>query len=330
MPGWRNVNYVGRLTRVGVVDVLRQAKVGIVIDHPITNYVDAYSTKMFEYMACGIPFVASDFPMWVGIVDEAECGTTVDPYDTEGRRRGDQRLPGRSGTGRRHRRERGRQAILNDVQLEHRVRQAPAALQRTDLMLPDRILVLAPHTDDAELGCGGSIARWLEEGVDAPCRRCSRTAEQSLPDGSQPSRLRDECHASLDAMGIRRRTGSSSLPRADAVLPPPGGAGEDGGTGRRAPILDWILVPSGADLHQDHSTVYHEALTAFKHKTILGYELPWNHITFSASAFVTLERRHLDAKWQATHPVRLPTGTQSPLLHPRVHGVAGAGPAAFR
>jgi len=27
----------------------------------------------------------------------------------------------------------------------------------------NRILVLAPHTDDGEFGCGGSIARFIEE-----------------------------------------------------------------------------------------------------------------------------------------------------------------------
>ena len=61
----------------------------------------------------------------------------------------------------------------------------------------------------------------------------------------------------------------------------------------------WILFPSGADLHQDHATIHDEAMRAFKHKTLLGYELPWNHITFSASAFVTLDKRHLDKKWDA-------------------------------
>lgn len=82
MPGWKHVDYVGRLERADVVAGLRDAKVGLVIDHPITNYVDAYSTKMFEYMACGVPFVASNFPMWVDIIDDAGCGTTVDPFDT--------------------------------------------------------------------------------------------------------------------------------------------------------------------------------------------------------------------------------------------------------
>lgn len=192
-------------------------------------------------------------------------------------------------------------------------------------MLPDRILVLGPHTDDAELGCGGSIARWLEQGVDVHVAVFS-TAEQSLPDGSQPSRLRDECHASLDEMGIapENRTIFSYPVRMlsyhrQEVLEKMVELG-------RKLDPDWILVPSGADLHQDHSTVYHEALRAFKHKTILGYELPWNHITFSASAFVTLEEAPPGCQVAGPNQVRIPTGTQSPLLHTRVHGLVGAGP----
>jgi N-acetylglucosamine malate deacetylase 1 len=166
------------------------------------------------------------------------------------------------------------------------------------VIIPKRILILAPHTDDAELGCGGSMAKWLEAGADLHVAVFS-TAEQSLPDGSGPSRLRDECNASLDALGIPEQNRSIynypvrmlSYHRQEVLelmveL------------GRRLDP-DWIIVPSGADLHQDHSTVYVEALRAFKHKTMLGYELPWNHITFSASAFVTLEARHVEAKWQA-------------------------------
>jgi len=166
---------------------------------------------------------------------------------------------------------------------------------------PKRILILAPHTDDAELGCGGSMAKWIEAGIDVHVAVFS-SAEQSLPDGSPATRLRDECVASLEAMGIEAANRTIydypvrmlSYHRQEVLE-------HMVALGRRIDP-DWILVPSGADLHQDHNTVYNEALRAFKHKTILGYELPWNHITFSASAFVTLEDRHLDAKWAAmTH-----------------------------
>ncbi len=163
---------------------------------------------------------------------------------------------------------------------------------------PRRILVLAPHTDDAELGCGGSMARWVEEGREVYVAAFS-TAEASLPEGSQAGRLADECRAALDVLGIpeprrhifdfpvrelgyHRQEVLEILVRLGREIQP-----------------DWVVVPSGADLHQDHQVVYHEGLRAYKHLTLLGYELPWNHITFSASAFVTLEERHLDAKWAA-------------------------------
>ena len=66
-----------------IVAGLRDAQVGLVLDHPISNYVEGYSTKMFEYMACGLPFIASDFPLWQRIVAEHDCGITVDPFDTD-------------------------------------------------------------------------------------------------------------------------------------------------------------------------------------------------------------------------------------------------------
>ena len=82
-PGWQHVRHPGPLARDEVVAGLRDAQVGLVLDHPISNYVEGYSTKMFEYMACGLPFIASDFPLWQRIVAEHDCGITVDPFDTD-------------------------------------------------------------------------------------------------------------------------------------------------------------------------------------------------------------------------------------------------------
>jgi glycosyltransferase involved in cell wall biosynthesis len=81
--GWTNIRFLGRVTPSEVLEAILSAHCGIVIDHPISNYLDSYSTKMFEYMACGVPVVCSDFPLWVRLVADADCGVTVDPMDPE-------------------------------------------------------------------------------------------------------------------------------------------------------------------------------------------------------------------------------------------------------
>ena len=77
--GWSRVNELGFLDRQGVKDVLARSKVGLVTLHPIINYLDALPVKMFEYMAAGIPVLASDFPLWKGIVTGSACGVCVNP-----------------------------------------------------------------------------------------------------------------------------------------------------------------------------------------------------------------------------------------------------------
>lgn len=80
-PGWSRVRALGQLDRAGVRGVLARARAGLVTLHPLRNYRDALPVKMFEYMAAGIPVIASDIPQWRAIVDANGCGLCVDPYD---------------------------------------------------------------------------------------------------------------------------------------------------------------------------------------------------------------------------------------------------------
>jgi glycosyltransferase involved in cell wall biosynthesis len=79
--GWHRVRQCGVLDRSGVRDVLAHARAGLVTLHPAPNYVEALPIKMFEYMAAGVPVVASNFPLWMDIVEGAKCGVCVDPLD---------------------------------------------------------------------------------------------------------------------------------------------------------------------------------------------------------------------------------------------------------
>jgi glycosyltransferase involved in cell wall biosynthesis len=81
LPGWRRVRFLGQVPRTEILSAMDRARAGIVVNHPTPNYLDAYSTKMFEYMARGLPVVCSNFPLWAEIVARADCGIPVDPRD---------------------------------------------------------------------------------------------------------------------------------------------------------------------------------------------------------------------------------------------------------
>ena len=53
---------------------------GVVVLHHAT-ICDLLSVKMFEYLAAGLPVIASDFPLWVELFSEFKCGLNVDPHD---------------------------------------------------------------------------------------------------------------------------------------------------------------------------------------------------------------------------------------------------------
>ena len=158
-----------------------------------------------------------------------------------------------------------------------------------------RALVLAPHTDDGEFGCGGTIARMTGAGVEVHYHAFS-SASRSLPTGFPADTLVHEARAATAALGVPeervtihdfdvrtfptvRQEILEILVELSANLQP-----------------DLVLMPSLGDIHQDHETVAREGMRAFKRTTLLGYEIPWNCFAFRRDAYVALEQRHLDAK----------------------------------
>lgn len=75
-PGAR---WLGKLDRDGVNALYGSARAGIVVYQPAANSINSQPNKIFEFMAAGLPFVASNFPLWRRIIEGADCGICVDP-----------------------------------------------------------------------------------------------------------------------------------------------------------------------------------------------------------------------------------------------------------
>ena len=63
------------------------------------------------------------------------------------------------------------------------------------------VLVLAPHTDDGELGVGGTIAKLKESNVNVTYVAFS-TAQQSVPQGFKSNILKEEVKKAVGSLGI--------------------------------------------------------------------------------------------------------------------------------
>ena len=77
--GWKRVNELGYLDREEIGEMFARSIAGLVVLHPVKNYVDALPVKMFEYMSCGVPVISSNFPVWRDIVEGNQCGICIDP-----------------------------------------------------------------------------------------------------------------------------------------------------------------------------------------------------------------------------------------------------------
>jgi LmbE family N-acetylglucosaminyl deacetylase len=61
-----------------------------------------------------------------------------------------------------------------------------------------------------------------------------------------------------------------------------------------------ILLPSTFDMHQDHQVIRQEGFRAFKMLSMIGYESPYNNLTFHTNTFVLFDKKHLERKLKAT------------------------------
>ena len=162
-----------------------------------------------------------------------------------------------------------------------------------------RVLVLAPRTDDGELGAGGFISKLIDEGAEVFYMAFS-TAEESVPEGFPKDVLKTEVIAATKVLGVKEenviifnyQVRKLNYVRQEIL--------EELIRFKRVNNdIDLVLIPSLKDIHQDHSTIAMEGIRAFKTKSIFSYELIWNNLSFNTQAYISLEEKHLNKKINA-------------------------------
>jgi LmbE family N-acetylglucosaminyl deacetylase len=161
-----------------------------------------------------------------------------------------------------------------------------------------KILILAPHTDDGEFGCGASIHKWIQQGKTVYYATFSACKQSVLPEFSEDV-LITEVKAATKILGIvpenlllfdyevrtfnyhRQEILDDLIQLREKIKP------------------DLVVMPSLNDIHQDHKTIAEEGLRAFKFFSILSYEMPWNNLVFNTTCFNTLQEADVDKKIEA-------------------------------
>jgi LmbE family N-acetylglucosaminyl deacetylase len=159
-----------------------------------------------------------------------------------------------------------------------------------------RVLVLSPHTDDGEIGAGAYINQLINSGSEVKYVAFSSCQESLAPDLPKDILIK-ECNSATKTLGINdvqildfpvRRFPEYRQEILEKLIEI-----------RSQFNPDLVIIPSSADVHQDHSVIYSEGVRAFKNTTLIGYYFPWNCINFTSSLVIEVSAEEIQIKEQS-------------------------------
>jgi LmbE family N-acetylglucosaminyl deacetylase len=147
---------------------------------------------------------------------------------------------------------------------------------------PLRVLAIGAHADDIEIGCGGTLLRWVAERPDLALDWLVLSATGPRADEAAASPLALLPEAAPRVTILAQRDGYFPAEFAEVKLALV--AARD----RHDP--DVVLCHRREDAHQDHRLVAELAPQVFRDRLILEYEVPkWDGDLGPANAYVALD-----------------------------------------
>ena len=159
-----------------------------------------------------------------------------------------------------------------------------------------KVLILSPHTDDAELGCGATISKLIRQNNDVYVVIFS-TCDESLPNSFPKGTLKNESTNSLVSLGLSKskiiffdfKVRIFNYSRQEIL--------ENLVSLKKTISPDLVFIPSIDDYHQDHKTIAEEGIRCFKNNcSILSYELIWNNTGFKNQIYSVISEEDLKNK----------------------------------
>lgn len=159
-----------------------------------------------------------------------------------------------------------------------------------------RVLILSAHTDDAELGAGGTAIKLKSQGHQLRWITFS-SCKESLPCSFKSYTLEREFFKAMEVLGLNetsfmlydtpvRRFHVYRQDILDKLI-----------LEKKGFKPDLVFAPSLRDTHQDHSVLASEALRAFRNYcSLVNYELPWNQISSERNMFIEMPQQHVEKK----------------------------------
>lgn len=157
------------------------------------------------------------------------------------------------------------------------------------------ILIIAPHADDAEAGMGAVIHRLVKSNN-------IHLIVLSLPPRVDRIEVRLEMYEALENLGVK--TSQVTEFNMDPQNFPRQGVLQLLYDYNRDHRPDIVFLPNSRDVHQSHQIAFEEGRRAFKHSTLLGYEMPWNSFGFDNQVYIQVTIDDLTAKVKSINNYR--------------------------